>query len=163
MKHAPEVVDHRLEVLRFLKSKFPIYHRSNVFFRDIQYGVQLFLLRRGARVSYQAADSIARALVAALEKEGVLVPVDRQSWAVNYPEFRTPQAAPQAKPAPAAAKPAAGAAPKPAAKPAPAAPPAAPQQAPAVPQHAPAVPRPPAASPQPAPAPPKTEGGDPQQ
>jgi len=154
MKHAPEVVDHRLEVLRFLKSKFPVYHRSNIFFRDIQYGVQLFLLRGGARVSYQAADSIARALVAALEREGVLVPVDRQSWAVNYPEFRTPQA----KPAPAAVKPAAGAAPKPAAaaakpapaavKPAPAAP-AVPQQAPAAPQHA--------------PAPPKTEGGEPQQ
>jgi len=114
MKHAPEVVDHRLEVLRFLKSKFPIYHRSNIFFRDIQYGVQLFLRRRGARVTYQAAESIARGLVAALEREGVLVPIDRQSWAVNYPEFRTPQAAPQAKPAPAAAKPAAPAAPKPA-------------------------------------------------
>ena len=110
MKHAPEIVDHRLEVLRFLKSKFPIYHRSNIFFRDIQYGVQLFLLRRGARISYTAAESIARALVRALEREGVLVPIDRQSWAVNYPEFRTPQA----KPAPAAVKPAA-AAPKPAA------------------------------------------------
>ena len=122
MTHAPEVVDHRLEVLRFLKSKFPIYHRSNIFFRDIQYGVQLFLARRGARVSYQAAELIARALVAALEKEGVLVAIDRQSWAVNYPEFRTPQA----KPAPAAPKPAAAAA-----RPAPAAPkPAVPAAAP---------------------------------
>ncbi|HTO93812.1 MAG TPA: hypothetical protein VMM80_05550 [Bacteroidota bacterium] len=124
MNHAPEVVDHRVEVLRFLKSRFPIYHRSNIFFRDIQYGVQLFLLRRGARISYTAAESIARALVQALEREGVLVPIDRQSWAVNYPEFRTPQA----KPAPAAVKPAA-AAPKPAAaaaapKPAAATPPA---------------------------------------
>ena len=122
MNHVPEIVDHRVEVLRFLKSRFPVYHRSNVFFRDIQYGIQLFLLRRGAHVTYTGAESIARALVAALEREGVLVPIDRQSWAVNYPEFRTPQAKPAAaapKPAAAAPKPAAApAAPKPAATPA---------------------------------------------
>ena len=137
MEHAPEIVDHRLEVLRFLKSKFPIYHRSNIFFRDIQYGVQLFLLRGGARVSYPAAESIARALVAALEKEGVLVPIDRQSWAVNYPEFRTPQTKPAAaapKSAAAGPKPASPA-PRPAAAPKSAAPagPSAPQPTPAPP------------------------------
>ncbi|HUI11126.1 MAG TPA: hypothetical protein VL221_12425 [Bacteroidota bacterium] len=147
MNHAPEVVDHRVEILRFLKSRFPIYHRSNIFFRDIQYGIQLFLLRRGAHVTYPAAESIAHTLIASLEKEGILVPIDRQSWAVNYPEFRTPQA----KPAPAAPKPAA-----PSAAPKPAAPLAAPKPAAQS-----AAPKPAAPEPQAAPAPPAAPAPDP--
>ena len=117
MKHASDVLDHRPEVLAFLKSRFPLYHQSNVFFRDIQYGIQLFLERKGIKASYPESEMIAREFVARLEKEGVFIPVDRQTWALNYPEFRTPPS----KPAP-AARPAAPAAPAtrpPAPKPAP--------------------------------------------
>ncbi len=102
MNHAPEILDRRTEVLAFLKSRFPLYHRSNVFFRDIQYGIQVFLERRGIRARYPESEAIAREFALALEREGVFVPIDRQSWALNYPEFRTPvtKPAPAAKPAP---------------------------------------------------------------
>jgi hypothetical protein len=117
MKHAPEVLEHRTEVLTFLKSRFPLYHQSNIFFRDIQYGIQLFLDRKGIKAGYPESEQIAHEFVSTLEREGVLIPVDRQSWALNYPEFRTPSSKPvpaarPAAPAPAVARP-------PAAKPAP--------------------------------------------
>jgi hypothetical protein len=116
MKHSSEVMDHRTEVLAFLKSRFPLYHQSNVFFRDIQYGIQLFLERKGIKARYPEAEQIAHEFVSALERERILVAVDRQSWALNYPEFRTPSSKPvpaarPAAPAPAVARP-------PAAKPA---------------------------------------------
>lgn len=105
MNHASDVLDHRPEVLAFLKGRFPLYHQSNVFFRDIQYGIQLFLERKGVKSSYPESEKIAREFALRLEKEGVFVPVDRQTWALNYPEFRTPQSkpAPAARPAPPAA------------------------------------------------------------
>jgi hypothetical protein len=116
MRHASEILEHRTEVLAFLKSRFPLYHRSNVFFRDIQYGIQLFLERKGIKAGYPEAEQIAREFVSTLEGEGVLNAIDRQSWALNYPEFRTPSS----KPVPAArpAGPAAAVARPPAAKPA---------------------------------------------
>lgn len=117
MKHSPEILEHRTEVLTFLKSRFPLFHLSNIFFRDIQYGIQLFLERKGIKAGYPESEQIAHEFVSALEREGVLVAIDRQSWALHYPEFRTPST----KPAPAArpAAPAPAVARPPAAKPAP--------------------------------------------
>jgi hypothetical protein len=112
MKHESEVLERRTEVLAFLKSRFPLYHQSNVFFRDIQYGIQVFLERKGIRSGYPESEQIARSFAAMLEREGVFVPIDRQSWALNYPEFRTPKSKPAPPAAPKAAPPAA---PKPAA------------------------------------------------
>jgi len=116
-KHTSEILEHRTDVLAFLKARFPLYHQSNVFFRDIQYGIQLFLERKGIKAGYPESEQIAHDFISALEREGVLVPIDPQSWALKYPEFRTPPSkpAPAARPAPgapAAARP-------PAAKPAP--------------------------------------------
>ena len=117
MKHAQEILEHRAEVLTFLKSRFPLYHQSNIFFRDIQYGIQLFLERKRIKAGYPESEQIAHEFVSALEREGVLTAIDPQSWALNYPEFRTPSS----KPAPAvrAAVPAPAVARQPAAKPAP--------------------------------------------
>jgi len=101
MKHLEFVLENHTEVLKFLKSRFPMYHRSNFFFRDVQFGVQTMLEDRGIRVRYTEAEGIARALVEKLEREKIFLPIDRQTWAVQYPEFRTPVVKP-----PVAAKPA---------------------------------------------------------
>ncbi len=90
MKHLEFVLDNFTEVLKFLKSRFPMYHRSNFFFRDVQYGVQTMLEDRGIRVRYAEAEKIARALVEKLEREKIFSPIARQTWAVHYPEFRKP-------------------------------------------------------------------------
>jgi len=102
MNNASVVIDHRTELLAFLKSRFPLFDQSNVFFRDIQYGIQIFLQRRGIRAGYPESERIAKEFVSALEREGVLVAMDRQTWKLNYPQFRTPvsRPAPAARPAP---------------------------------------------------------------
>jgi hypothetical protein len=53
------------------------------------------------RVGYTEAEDIARQLIERLEKEKVLVPIDRQTWSVRKEDFRTPSAklAAPAKPA----------------------------------------------------------------
>jgi hypothetical protein len=105
MKQLQFVVGNHIEVLNYLKSRFPLYHRSNVFFRDVQYGVRSMLEARGIGVSYPEAERIAQALIEKLEKEKILVRLDHQTWVLRYPDFSTPQVA--AKPAaPAGAKPA---------------------------------------------------------
>ena len=98
MNHASEILDRKTDVLAFLKTRFPLYDKSNVFFRDIQYGIQVFLGRKGIKAGYPEAEKIAREFASLMEREGVFVAIDRQSWALHYPEFRTPPS----KPAPVA-------------------------------------------------------------
>ena len=102
MKQTDYILENETEVLNFLKSKYPLYHLSNIFFRDIQYGIQTMLDNKNRQVGYADAEGIARAFVAQLEKKKILNPIDRQSWVVNYPEFKKPAVKPAAPVKPAA-------------------------------------------------------------
>jgi len=104
MKELDYVLSNEREVLTFLKSKYPLYHLSNIFFRDIQYGIQVFLIRKKMEIGYSDAEKIARAFVVQLEKKKTLSAIDKQTWVLQYPEFRKPTTTPTlaAKPAPAA-------------------------------------------------------------
>jgi hypothetical protein len=89
MQQLDYVLKNDKEVLSFLKSRYPIYHLSNIFFRDVQYGIRTMFERRGEKIGYNGAEEIARAFVEKLEKEKIFNKIDGQSWAVNYPEFKT--------------------------------------------------------------------------
>jgi hypothetical protein len=88
MKPSQFVVEKYLEVLRYLKSRFPMYHLSNFFFRDVQYGIMAMLEERGVSVNYVEAEQSARALIERLEREKIFSPIDHQTWVVRYPDFR---------------------------------------------------------------------------
>jgi hypothetical protein len=88
MKPKEAVLADSREVLRFLKGTLPVFHLSNIFFRDIQYGIQAYLKGRNLTVSYPVAETLAREFVARLEHDKVLVPVNRQTWMVNCEEFK---------------------------------------------------------------------------
>ncbi len=105
MKPADRVLNNQKEVLEFLRSRFPMYHCSNFFFRDVEFGIRAFLETKGISVGYTEAGAIARRFVESLEQAKIFRPVDHQSWMVNYPEFKTVPTKPAApaRPAPAAA------------------------------------------------------------
>ncbi|HTP80552.1 MAG TPA: hypothetical protein VMM57_09130 [Bacteroidota bacterium] len=121
--------DTQKEFLRFLKSKFKIIHLSNIFFRDIHYGVMSYLKLQNMKLSYLESERVSRGVVEMFEEAGIFKRIDDRTWLVNYPEFKLPPAKPAvaARPAP---KPAAS--PVPAHAAAPAARPATPQAGAAV-------------------------------
>jgi hypothetical protein len=101
------------DVLLFLKTHYPVYHRSNIFLRDLQFGVQRYLAKQGVKVTNREAEHLAGDLAARLEKEHILQKLNRQTWVVDRPEYRkepVKPAATAAKPAPAKPAPAAPAA-----------------------------------------------------
>jgi hypothetical protein len=107
MKTTTNILDQSDEVLAFLKTRFPLYHQSNVFFRDIQYGIRAYLEKNGKKVGYTVAEEIAHAYTRKLEKDGIFHAVDHQSWVVDFPKFKTPSVKPAASPKPAGPAPAA--------------------------------------------------------
>ena len=106
MKQQDYILNNEKEVLAFLKSRFPLYHLSNFFFRDIQYGIQMLLAEKKMKVGYAEAEKIATAFVEKLEQEEIFTPIDKQSWVVHYPEFKKPIVKPPVAAKPAAAAPA---------------------------------------------------------
>ena len=120
------LLENQKDFMKFLKTRYKVIHQSNLFFRDIHYGVMGFLEMNGKRYSYAGAEMVARELIAELERGTILKKMDERTWLLNYPEFKLTVA----KPAAAAPK-SPAAAPKPPAPAVPATP--APPPAPATP------------------------------
>ena len=77
------------KLLRFLKAKFPMFHNSNFFFRDLQYGIRSFLEKKDINVTYHQAGLLASSVSDDLLNKGIFVKINNQSWKLNYPEFTT--------------------------------------------------------------------------
>lgn len=75
------------------RTRKPVFHKSNLFVRDIQHAVRDYC-ERVARTPLTAveAERIARTLVEAYMISGVLRPVDNQAYVLNMPAFGTPAA-----------------------------------------------------------------------
>ncbi len=108
--------ENQKDFLNYLKSRYYLYHLSNVFFRDIHYGVMAYLELKGMKQGYSSAEDVTKTVIESLEGKGLLQKTGHMTWMLDYPEFKKPavKQAAVAKPAapPAAAKPAAPAAPK---------------------------------------------------
>jgi hypothetical protein len=75
--------------LSYLKAKFPLFHNSNFFFRDLHYGVKSYLEKKQTPVSYAEAEKIAEKLSEFLKEKEIFVLTNERSWRINYPEFVT--------------------------------------------------------------------------
>ncbi len=73
--------------LIFMKSKFPLYHQSNIFFRDLHYGVMEFLEKKKVTTTYSEGEQIAREIAVHFEKKNIFKKVNQQGWVLLYPDF----------------------------------------------------------------------------
>jgi hypothetical protein len=104
------LTDNLRDFMNHLKSRYSLFHLSNLFFRDVHYGIKSYLEAKRVKVGYGEAERLAILLIPELEKSGVLKPIKSGSWMLNYPEFRKPPTKPAVPAKPAAApRPAAGA------------------------------------------------------
>ena len=75
--------------LNYLKAKFPIFHNSNFFFRDLQYGIKQFFEMKNLDITYPQSEKLAVEFGAYLESKDILKRVNDQGWKLNYTEFVT--------------------------------------------------------------------------
>jgi hypothetical protein len=75
--------------LQFLKAKYPIFHNSNFFPRELQFGAAKYMQNKGIKISYGQAEGLAKAVGSFLEQEGIFVRVNNHGWRINYKEFVT--------------------------------------------------------------------------
>ena len=92
MKKSATIINNQVEFLHFLKAKFPFYHLSNFFFRDLHYGVISFFEQKKMKISYSEAEHIAREVAQHFEKQNIFKKVNQQGWVLQYPEFTAKKA-----------------------------------------------------------------------
>ena len=89
MKEIDFITNHKIQFLNFFRSKFPTFHNSNVFYRDIRYAAKYFLISGGFRPSDTELEAVTNALIKMMVSDGVFKGVTDGIWTLNYPEFRT--------------------------------------------------------------------------
>ena len=75
--------------LAYLKAKFPVFHNSNFFYRDLQYGIRSFMEKKDIIISYAEADRLAKKVSEYFEEKSIFIRVNKTGWKVNYPAFAT--------------------------------------------------------------------------
>ena len=91
MKEVNLILENKSRFLKYLKSKYTLIHLSNIFFRDMHYGLMDYLKEYGKKVNYTEAEKVTREVCETFEKEGILKKINNRTWMLNYPEFALPQ------------------------------------------------------------------------
>ncbi|MBW7887358.1 MAG: hypothetical protein H3C35_03230 [Bacteroidetes bacterium] len=86
-KKSQYIIGNQVEFINYLKKNYPLFHMSNVFFRDLHYGVMGFLKMKKAKIGYTEAEQVTREVAVEFEKKNILRKMDYQTWLLNYPEF----------------------------------------------------------------------------
>lgn len=90
MKRSENILKENHEMLlNYLKANYPMFHNSNFFFRDLQFGIKGFLEKKGFNIGNAEAEILAKDYSRFLEDQKIFIRINPQSWRVNYPEFVT--------------------------------------------------------------------------
>jgi hypothetical protein len=77
------------QFLQFLKGTFPLFHNSNFFVRDYQYGIKRYLEKKDIFISIAESEKITEQTKDYFESEGIFIKVNDNTWRINFPEFVT--------------------------------------------------------------------------
>ncbi len=109
MKYSTDLfIGKQAEFLNFLKLRYSLFHLSNIFFRDLHYGIMAFLEMNHLPHAYAPSEELTRRVLVAYEQSGILVRIDERTWMLNYAAFKKapPKTTTPPKPATPAARPA---------------------------------------------------------
>lgn len=84
MKKLEELKTNKMIFFNFMKEKYPVISKSNIFLRDIQYAIISYFEKKDIKVKYSEAESLALEFTNYLESEGQLIRIDKNTWKVNF-------------------------------------------------------------------------------
>jgi hypothetical protein len=88
----PDIIGRERELFTFMKANgFPVFHQSNIFLRDIQYGVRDFCRTTFKKdIGTRKSDALAEKIIRDLESKGVLQRFTDGVWILQMQEFVNP-------------------------------------------------------------------------
>jgi len=79
-----DLISNKKLFFSFMKEKYPVYKESNIFFRDLQYAIINYYMKKGKIIKYQNAEKLALKFIEKLVNEGELKNISNNAWKVNF-------------------------------------------------------------------------------
>lgn len=84
MNHLEELKNNQEMFFNFMKEKYHIFYNSNIFSRDLQYGIKQFFEKKDIKISYPISEELMKKFSEFLEDKGDLTKLNYNSWRVNF-------------------------------------------------------------------------------
>ena len=79
-----DLISNKKLFFNFMKEKYPVFKESNIFFRDLQYAIRNYYMKKGKTIDYQKAEKIALEFIENLVNRGELKKISNNAWKVNF-------------------------------------------------------------------------------
>jgi DNA-directed RNA polymerase delta subunit len=86
------LTNNRSDFFNYLKSKFPLFHNSNFFFRDLHYGIKSFFEKKGIILSYSDSEKLALLFSDKLIEQNIFLRISDNTWKLNDLNYVTKEA-----------------------------------------------------------------------
>lgn len=83
------LINNKDEFFQYLRAKFPLFHNSNFFFRDLQFGVKGYFEKKGILLSYSDSEKLARLFSEKLIEQNIFVRLSDNFWKINSLNYIT--------------------------------------------------------------------------
>lgn len=77
------------QFMNFLKARFPMFHNSNFFAKDFQYGIKRFFESKDVEINAFENEQLTNKLSTFFESKGIFIKMNSIGWKINYPQFIT--------------------------------------------------------------------------
>lgn len=74
----------KVSLFYYMKEKFPVFTNSNIFLRDIEYGIKGYYEKKDIKMSFRNMSLVAAEFVEFLESSGDLTPICRNTWRLDF-------------------------------------------------------------------------------
>ncbi len=79
-----ELQNNKIIFFTFMREKYPLFSKSNLFLRDLQYAIMTYFEKKEVKVKYGPAEKIALQFAEYLEKQNELTRLGKFTWKVNF-------------------------------------------------------------------------------
>jgi hypothetical protein len=79
-----DLIANRIIFFNFMKERYEVHYKSNIFLRDILYAIKSFYEKKGQKISYPFAEQLAIRFTEHLENQTELILIEKHTWKVNF-------------------------------------------------------------------------------
>ncbi len=84
MDYLNDLYQNRLIFFAFMKENYPVFYKSNIFFRDLQYAIKRYYEKKNVVITYGQAEKAAVDFLNRLVSEDLLIKIDNKSFKMNF-------------------------------------------------------------------------------
>jgi hypothetical protein len=84
MNNLDELINNKEIFFRFLSERFPAFTGSNIFLRDIQYGIKFYFQMKDIKIKYPEAEKLALEFTNKLCETKDILALQKNTWRVDF-------------------------------------------------------------------------------